>query len=262
MGIADAGGTVRDAATSDIPVLTVSGEFDPVTPASYADTVRTTLSASYGLEFPGVGHGVLLSADCPMQLVAGFIADPTHEPDAACIADMPEFSTTTAEPERRALDRAPRPRPGPTRPSKPGKTPKPAKAPKAKPVKIGLVKVADGFENANGINNAGDKRLFISEQEGYVEVLKPNKDGTFRDAGKFLDIRSRVVCCGEKGFLGIAFPPDYAQTGLLLHHVRGHRPHLEPGGAAGLGDRSRSSRPGLQATAHPGLQAARLPLGG
>ena len=40
-------------------------------------------------------------------------------------------------------------------------------------------------------------------------------DGTFRDAGKFLDIRSRVVCCGEKGFLGIAFPPDYAQTGYF-----------------------------------------------
>ena len=65
MNVADAGGSVRDAATSDVPVLTMSGEFDPVTPASYADTVRTTLAASFGLEFPGIGHGVLLAADCP-----------------------------------------------------------------------------------------------------------------------------------------------------------------------------------------------------
>jgi pimeloyl-ACP methyl ester carboxylesterase/glucose/arabinose dehydrogenase len=228
MGIADAGGTVRDAATSDIPVLTVSGEFDPVTPASYADRVRKTLSASYGLEFPGVGHGVLLSAGCPTQLVAGFIAAPTQEPDAACIADMPEFSTTTATP---SADPSPTPdtSPAPDGTPRPGKSARPAKAPKARPVTVGLVKVAAGFENANGINNAGDKRLFVSEQEGYVEVLKPSKDGTFRDAGKFLDIRSRVVCCGEKGFLGIAFPPDYTETGYfyITFAGTGHTWNLE-----------------------------------
>ena len=172
---------------------------------------------SYGLEFPGIGHGVLLSADCPAAIVAGFVADPTQEPDAvvhrghARVQHHGDRRTPSAEP---SLDAGARARtrtrhPNPTRP------PRPARHPRRKPVKVGLVKVADGFENANGINNAGDKRLFISEQEGYVEVLKPNEDGTFRNAGKFLDIQSRVICCGEKGFLGIAFPPDYAQTGYF-----------------------------------------------
>ncbi len=214
MGISDAGGTIHDPVTSDVPVLTLDGEFDAVTPASGADTVRSTLTTSYGLQFPGIGHGVLLASGCPTAIVASFLADPTQEPDASCIAEMPEFTTATGQPTPDPSDR-PAASPGPDASTRPDTTPKPGKAPKAKAVKLGLQKVAEGFENANGINNAGDKRLFISEQEGYVEVLKPNADGTFRDAGKFLDIRSRVICCGEKGFLGIAFPPDYAQTGYF-----------------------------------------------
>ena len=53
MGIADLGGVVRDAATSDIPVLTVSGEFDPFTPATFADKVRSTLAQAYRPGVPG-----------------------------------------------------------------------------------------------------------------------------------------------------------------------------------------------------------------
>jgi glucose/arabinose dehydrogenase len=75
--------------------------------------------------------------------------------------------------------------------------------------------VAGRFQNANGIFHAGDGRLFITEQFGYVVVLVPRRDGTFRNAGVFLDIQNRVACCGEKGMLGLAFPPDYAETGLF-----------------------------------------------
>ena len=234
MGLADVGGTVRDAATSDIPVLTVSGEFDPFTPATFADDVRGTLSHSFGLEFPGVGQGVLLSAACPAEVVAAFIADPGQEPDASCIAEMPEFGTTGATPSAEPST-TPDTSPGPDATPRPDKTPKPAKPPKARPVQVGLVKVAEGFENANGINNAGDKRLFVTEQEGYVEVLKPNKDGTFRDAGKFLDIREPGRLLWREGLPGHRVPARLRRDRLLLRHVRGHRPHLEPGGAAGLG---------------------------
>jgi glucose/arabinose dehydrogenase len=110
-----------------------------------------------------------------------------------------------------STDPAPSEEPEPT----PAATPKPAKVPRVKDVDVSLVKVADGFENANGIVNAGDRRLFVVEQEGYVIVLKRNKDGTYRKAGTFLDIRSRVICCGEKGMLGLAFPPDFADTGYF-----------------------------------------------
>ncbi len=100
---------------------------------------------------------------------------------------------------------------------------------KAKPVTISLRKVADGFANPNGLVNAGDDRLFVLEQEGYVELLKPNKDGTFRNAGVFLDFRDRVECCGEKGFLGLAFPPDYAESGrfYVTYAGAGHAWYLD-----------------------------------
>ena len=262
MGIADAGGTIRDAATSDIPVLTVSGEFDPVTPCELRghgpdDACPPRMAWS---------SRVSATASCcpptaPRSWSPGFIADSDPGAGRGLHRGHARVQHHRREPQRRAVPDAGRQsrlrtgRPSPTR------RPRPAKAPKAKPVKVGLVKVADGFENANGINNAGDKRLFISEQEGYVEVLKPNKDGTFRDAGKFLDIRSRVVCCGEKGFLGIAFPPDYAETGYfyITFAGTGHTWNLEERRVSATDPGPR--RPGLQASAHPGLQAARLSTG-
>lgn len=98
-------------------------------------------------------------------------------------------------------------------------------SPPARKVRVSLQKVAGGFEDANGVFHAGDGRLFITEQTGYIRLLKPRSDGTFRDAGIFLDIRDRVVCCGEKGLLGLAFPPDHERTGrfYVTYAGSGHR---------------------------------------
>jgi glucose/arabinose dehydrogenase len=129
---------------------------------------------------------------------------------------MAEFTTGEVDPgasEGPEASVVPQPSEGPT--AEPTETPRPARVPKVRAVEVGLVKVADGFENANGIVNAGDDRLFVVEQEGYVVLLKRRSDGTFRRAGTFLDIRGRVICCGEKGMLGLAFPPDYAETGYF-----------------------------------------------
>jgi glucose/arabinose dehydrogenase len=100
---------------------------------------------------------------------------------------------------------------------------------KAKPVTLTLRKVADGFENPNGLVNAGDDRLFVLEQLGYIVVLKPTKDGTYKNAGIFLDFRDRVSCCGEKGLLGLAFPPDYAESGkfYVTYAGPGHAWYLD-----------------------------------
>ncbi len=225
IGVGDAGGASHDPVTSDVPTLTLSGELDPETSLAWADAVRRPLGTSYGLEFPAIGHGTLAATPCAISLAGTFLADPTVEPDASCIAEMPEFSTGPGP------EPSPDPSEEPTASATPGPTatPKPAKVPKVKPVRVGLAKVADGFENVNGISNAGDRRLFVAEQEGYVLVLKPNRDGTFRTAGTFLDIRSRVICCGEKGLLGVAFPPDYATTGkfYVTFAGTGHTWNLE-----------------------------------
>jgi glucose/arabinose dehydrogenase len=215
-GVGDAGGVIHDPVAGDIPVLTLTGESDPWSTSAAADAVRAGLTTSYGLVLPATGHGTLRASSCALTIAGAFVGDPATEPDASCIAEMPEFTTgpiDVAPSEGPDASGDPIPSEEPT--ARPSPTPRPAKVPKAKKVDIGLVKVADGFENANGIVNAGDKRLFVVEQEGYVVVLKRKANGTFRRAGTFLDIRSRVICCGEKGMLGLAFPPDYAETGYF-----------------------------------------------
>jgi glucose/arabinose dehydrogenase len=217
IGVADAGDATREPVAGDLPVLALNGEYDPWSQPVAADQARNDLTTSYGLVLPAIGHATLTASDCALAIAGRFVADPGNEPDASCIADMPEFAVGGGPDTSQPPDPSERPDPSetPEATPTPTATPKPAKVPKAKKVDVGLVKVADGFENANGIVNAGDSRLFVVEQEGYVVVLKRKQDGTYRKAGNFLDIRSRVICCGEKGMLGLAFPPDYAETGYF-----------------------------------------------
>lgn len=73
---------------TDIPVLLASGQFDPITPKSYADIVAESMPNSYNLLFPGVGHGALLGGTCPTNIMAAFVNDPTTAPDTSCIDAM------------------------------------------------------------------------------------------------------------------------------------------------------------------------------
>jgi glucose/arabinose dehydrogenase len=47
----------------------------------------------------------------------------------------------------------------------------------------------------------------VVEQAGRIRVVR---DGAL--AGDFLDLRTAVLCCGERGLLGLAFPPDAATS--------------------------------------------------
>ena len=70
--------------------------------------------------------------------------------------------------------------------------------------------IASGFQLPVGIVNAGDGsgRLFVLEQNGRVRVV--NRDRTVQ-AESFLDIQAHVIAGGERGLLGLAFPPGYPQ---------------------------------------------------
>lgn len=57
---------------SDIPTLLLSGERDPITPASYATSAGQGLSASRHLIVPGQGHGVAF-AGCMPRILAQFV---------------------------------------------------------------------------------------------------------------------------------------------------------------------------------------------
>jgi pimeloyl-ACP methyl ester carboxylesterase len=82
-GLADP--DIKQPVVSDLPVLLLSGEADPVTPPSYADAVATTLSNSRHLVGPGQGHG-MMSVGCFPRLVADFVRDGLLEKlDAQCV---------------------------------------------------------------------------------------------------------------------------------------------------------------------------------
>src|SRR5438105_5452875 len=74
---------------------------------------------------------------------------------------------------------------------------------------IRTVQVASGISLPTDIQNAGDGsgRLFLVQQNGLIGILK---NGVVLTT-PFLDIRSKTRADGERGLLGLAFPPGFAQ---------------------------------------------------
>ena len=75
-------------------------------------------------------------------------------------------------------------------------------APSTVPTFLSLV--SSGYSDPIAITNAGDSRLFVVQQNGFVKIV---------GGGTFLDMHTRVACCGEQGLLGLAFHPDYNNSG-------------------------------------------------
>ena len=67
-----------------------------------------------------------------------------------------------------------------------------------------LTLVASGYNMPVFVTHAGDSRLFVVQQDGYLKIV---------GGGTFLDIHSNIACCGEQGLLGLAFHPDYNAAG-------------------------------------------------
>lgn len=75
----------RTPLTGDVPVLAVSGEFDPVTPSRYGDEVIAQLANGRHLVLPGQGHSVL-GTGCMPKLFAQFIeTTDAASLDASCL---------------------------------------------------------------------------------------------------------------------------------------------------------------------------------
>ena len=79
-----------------VPVLILSGEFDPVTPPRYAQQIVKTLSNARVLVANGQGHSDM-GRGCFPKLVARFVERPDPKRlNAGCIADfgpIPAFTS-------------------------------------------------------------------------------------------------------------------------------------------------------------------------
>jgi glucose/arabinose dehydrogenase len=70
--------------------------------------------------------------------------------------------------------------------------------------------IASGFSSPLELKHAGDDRLFVAERGGQIKILNPN--GSVNPT-PFLNISSIITSGGERGLLGLAFHPDYANNG-------------------------------------------------
>ncbi len=82
------------------------------------------------------------------------------------------------------------------------------------PSDVGLELVGSVGNNV-GVRHAGDgsNRLFVINQNGIIRIFD-DQDNLLPTP--FLDISSRVTCCGERGLLGLAFHPDYSNNGFFF----------------------------------------------
>ncbi len=78
---------------------------------------------------------------------------------------------------------------------------------------LALTNAIGGLTSPVNITHAGDGsgRVFVVEQPGRVRIVK---DGALLST-PFLDITTRVSSGGERGLLGVAFPPRYAAKGYF-----------------------------------------------
>ena len=76
---------------------------------------------------------------------------------------------------------------------------------------ITLQTLTTGLGAPTSITNAGDARLFITEQSGAIRIW----DGTQVLATPFLTV-GPLSCCSERGLLSVAFHPDYATNGYFF----------------------------------------------
>ncbi|WP_299111135.1 PQQ-dependent sugar dehydrogenase [uncultured Winogradskyella sp.] len=73
---------------------------------------------------------------------------------------------------------------------------------------------ANNLNKPVSIKHAGDDKLYVVEQSGYIKIV--NTDGSIESTA-FLDIDNIVINTGsERGLLGLAFHPNYSTNGYFF----------------------------------------------
>lgn len=88
-------GMMDEPVNSQLPVLILSGGFDPITPPANGLEAAKTLPNSFVVEFPTGAHGAALDGDCQDEIIRAFLDQPDQPPDTSCVepVDSMEFYT-------------------------------------------------------------------------------------------------------------------------------------------------------------------------
>ena len=79
---------------SDVPVLIMEGDFDAATAPEWVDLLTPTLPAAQVVRFPFTGHSVLGKSKCAVDVMTGFLDNPTQPVDGSCASAIQLTFTT------------------------------------------------------------------------------------------------------------------------------------------------------------------------
>lgn len=85
--VSSAAAAANDPVKSDVPVLILAGEFDPVTPPAWGRRLLRTMTNARFVQVPGQSHGAMFNR-CGGQMTIAFLRDPRAPLDGDCIAKM------------------------------------------------------------------------------------------------------------------------------------------------------------------------------
>ncbi len=85
------------AVRSEVPVLVLSGEYDPVCPPVFGELTASTLANSVFVNVPAASHAAIHEDDCTRALAQNFLKDPRRKPDLTCIRKREGIKFITAD---------------------------------------------------------------------------------------------------------------------------------------------------------------------
>lgn len=86
--VSPADGKANEPVKSDVPVLILAGEFDPVTPPAWGRRLLRTMPNARFVQIPGQSHGAMFNR-CGGQMTLAFLHDPGAPLSGDCIAKLP-----------------------------------------------------------------------------------------------------------------------------------------------------------------------------
>ncbi len=80
----------NEPVVSNLPVLLLSGEYDPITPPAWGQLAADYLPNSTHFVMPGMGHGLIdvVGRPCPTSIMVQFLLDPFSPLDGRCVEQM------------------------------------------------------------------------------------------------------------------------------------------------------------------------------
>jgi pimeloyl-ACP methyl ester carboxylesterase len=88
---------IFEPVVSDVPVLILSGEFDPVCPPLFGTITAKTLSKSTLIIVPSASHAAIHADDCLRQVANDFILDPDKTPVTQCVFSRKKIDFVTGD---------------------------------------------------------------------------------------------------------------------------------------------------------------------